>query len=166
MTLLFVFIAISIICFGLVAFRGAPYVPTRKKQVQQAFDELYKISKKDVVIDLGSGDGMLLREAARRGAKAIGYELNPILVVISKLLSRHENIEVKWGDFWQQKLPEETTVIYIFTDGRDVRRMQRFLREYVKRTKKAISVISYAFTLPDEKPQKKVGPMYLYELKA
>jgi len=32
-----------------------------------------------VVLDLGSGDGALLLEAAARGARAVGYELNATL---------------------------------------------------------------------------------------
>ncbi len=166
MTLLLIAAAIIVVCFGFVVFRGAPYVPTRRKQIQQAFDELYAVSTKDVVVDLGSGDGALLREAAKRGARAVGYELNPILSIISRLLSRDEKITIKWGDFWNQKLPSDTTVVYVFINSKDTKHMKQFLEQHVVRTKKDLKVISYAFTLPEMKPKKTVGPMHLYEFKA
>lgn len=168
MTVFFLTIAVVGLCFGLVAFRGAPYVPTRRKQIQQTFDELYAISKQDIVVDLGSGDGALLRETSRRGSKkSIGYELNPILVITSKLLGRYyQNIETKWADFWRQELPSETTLVYVFTDGRDARKVKRYLDNHVAKNKKKLFVISYAFFLPGIKPKKSVGPMHLYELKA
>lgn len=166
MALLFAIVAILIVCFGFVVFRGAPYVPTRRKQIMQAFDELYAVSKKDVVVDLGSGDGALLREAARRGARAFGYELNPILSVLSKLISKDKKITIKWADFWSQKLPEDTTVVYIFINSKDTKRMKKFFKAHVACTKKNLKVISYAFTLPEIEPKKTVGPMHLYEFKA
>lgn len=166
MTLLFVITSILIVCFGFVVFRGAPYVPTRRKQIQQAFDELYKVDKKDVVVDLGSGDGVLLRDAANRGAKATGYELNPILIIISKLLSSNKRINIKWADFWSQKLPEDTTIVYIFINSKDTKRMKQFLEAHVAQARRDLRVISYAFTLPEMKPKKIVGPMHLYEFKA
>ncbi|MCA9339112.1 hypothetical protein KC939_02085 [Candidatus Saccharibacteria bacterium] len=166
MTLLFVIAVVIVVCFGFVVFRGAPYVPTRRKQIQQAFDELYAVSEKDVVVDLGSGDGALLREAAKRGAKTFGYELNPILSAISKLVSKDEKITIKWADFWGQKLPEDTTVVYIFINSKDTKHMKKFLEAHVDRTKKNLKVISYAFTLPEINPKKTVGPMHLYEFKA
>ena len=167
MTFLFILTAIIVICFGFVVLRGAPYVPTRKKQIKQAFDELYVVGQKDVVVDLGSGDGILLREASKRGAKAVGYELNPILVVISRLMSRSQNnISIQWADFWKKQLPDETTVVYIFINTKDTKHMKQFLEDHVKRTKKGLKVISYAFVLPGMSAQKNVGPMHLYTFKA
>jgi len=58
---------------------GAPWLPLRRRDIPDGF-ALVDISSTDVVIDLGSGDGRLLIEAAKRGATVIGYELNPFLV--------------------------------------------------------------------------------------
>lgn len=159
---------ILLVCFGLVVFRGAPYVPTLKRQRQQAFDELYKVTSSDVVVDLGSGDGSLLRHAADKGAKAIGYELNPLLVLVSKFLGRRKSklITTKWGDFWFVKLPPETTLVYVFINGRDMKRLERYLRAHVARSKRPLTIISYSFRLPPSmKVQKTLGPMHLYKLK-
>ena len=167
MLILVVLGILLLVCFGLVVFRGAPYVPTLKRQREQAFDELYKVSARDIVVDLGSGDGSLLRHAATRGAKAIGYELNPLLVLVSKFLGRHSKlITTKWSDFWLAKLPAETTLIYIFINGRDMKKLERYLRAHVARSKRPLIIISYSFSLPPSmKAQKTVGPMRLYKLK-
>ena len=88
--MIFAAIAAVVLLFGFVAFTGAPYVPSRRRDLQKAFDELYRLKKTDMLVDIGSGDGVVLREASRRGARAIGYELQPLLVLISRWLSRHD----------------------------------------------------------------------------
>ena len=60
---------VAIIALFFTVFFGAPYVPAKLRDVQQAFDELRPVTKHDVVLDLGSGDGKVLREVSRRGAK-------------------------------------------------------------------------------------------------
>ena len=47
----------------------------------------------DYLVDLGSGDGRLVIEAARRGAKALGVEYNPKLVEFSKLAAKQAKVE-------------------------------------------------------------------------
>ncbi len=153
------------IIFGFVVFRGAPYVPSRKRELAQAFEQLYPLNDKDVLIDIGSGDGIVLREAAKRGAKAVGYELNPILVGITKLLSyRQPLVEVHLVDFWRVRLPQETTVVYTFGESRDIRKMANKVISESNRLKKSLFFISYAFAVPNMQPMKKVGAYYLYQV--
>ncbi|MGE5327872.1 MAG: hypothetical protein ACM3KH_00905, partial [Thiobacillus sp.] len=101
--------------FSFMVFFGAPYVPSRPSFIRQAFDELYSLSDKDVLVDIGSGDGSVLREASRRGSRAVGYEINPLLVILSKLISgKDKKVQVVLTDFWRSHLPKDTTVIYLF----------------------------------------------------
>lgn len=153
-----------VILFGFVVFRGAPYVPSKKRQLSIAFDELYPLSEGDVLADIGSGDGVVLREAAKRKARAIGYELNPILVLTAKLLSRHQPlVEVRLADFWFVQLPPQTTVVYVFGETRDIKKMAKKVQDEATRLDKKLSFISYGFTVPGQKPIKKTGAYYLYE---
>jgi len=46
---------------------GAPYVPSREKEVREAFEHLRPLTKKDCVVDFGCGDGVVMRAAARAG---------------------------------------------------------------------------------------------------
>ena len=84
---------------------SAAYLPTFQKSLHVIFDEALPqlltpdgviflnghITRQDKeaeeirVIDLGSGDGRVVLEASRRGYCAVGYEINPLLVLISKL---------------------------------------------------------------------------------
>jgi hypothetical protein len=66
---------------------GLPYVPTSRKRLRRIL-EFAEIKPGDRVIDLGSGDGRMVIAAAKAGAQADGYELNPVLVWWSRLKIR------------------------------------------------------------------------------
>ena len=59
------------------------WVPTPQALVDKMLD-MAKVTSKDYVIDLGSGDGRTVITAAKRGAKALGIEYNPDMVELSK----------------------------------------------------------------------------------
>jgi precorrin-6B methylase 2 len=59
------------------------WIPTPNHVATHMLD-LAKITADDYVIDLGSGDGRLVIEAARRGARAHGVEWNADLVALSR----------------------------------------------------------------------------------
>lgn len=63
--------------------RGAPYVPTDKETIGHMV-ALANIHPGERAIDLGSGDGRLVMALARAGARAHGYEVNPLLVLVSR----------------------------------------------------------------------------------
>jgi precorrin-6B methylase 2 len=58
------------------------WVPTPQAVVDQMLD-MAKVTKTDVVMDLGSGDGRTVITAAKRGARAFGIEYNPDMVDLS-----------------------------------------------------------------------------------
>lgn len=156
-------VAALILTFGFVVFRGAPYVPSRKREIAVAFDELYHLSEKDFLVDIGSGDGIVLREAARRGATAVGYELNPILVVISRFLSRNQSkVEIHIADFWYVQLPVKTTVVYTFGESRDIAKMARKVADEATRMGHPLIFISYGFAIRNQSPLETVGAYHLY----
>jgi hypothetical protein len=153
-----------ILLFGFVVFWGAPYVPSKKNDLKRALDELYPLTKDDMLVDVGSGDGVVLREAAKRGARAVGYELNPALVLISRWLSRaHPNIRIYTANFWHVALPVETTVVYAFAVSRDSAKMVKKMASEADRLGRPLTLISYGCTMPDQTPVKKVGAHYLYQ---
>ena len=59
------------------------WVPSPQTVVNKMLD-LAKVTPKDYVIDLGSGDGRTVITAAKLGAKALGIEYNPDMVELSK----------------------------------------------------------------------------------
>lgn len=157
-------IAVVALLFGFVVFWGAPYVPSKRSDLKRAFDELYPLKKDDVLVDVGSGDGVVLRTAAEYGARAVGYELNPILVWISRGLSRHQPaVKVTTANFWHIALPEDTTVVYIFSVSRDSNKLVRKMTQEATRLGRPLRLISYGHRLPGLTPVKEVGAHLLYQ---
>jgi len=67
------------------------WVPTSQALVDTMLD-MAKVTPQDVVMDLGSGDGIIVITAAKRGARAIGIEYNPDLVLLSRNLAAAEGV--------------------------------------------------------------------------
>ncbi len=60
------------------------YVPTPQKVVEKML-ELAKVTRKDVVYDLGCGDGRIPITAAKKyGCRAVGYDIDPVRVKESR----------------------------------------------------------------------------------
>lgn len=76
-------------------FTGAPYLPTKKKN----FDQILKVinfKPNTLFLDLGCGDGYIVRKVAKKyQIKAIGIDINPILIFFAKMMARIEKSEKK-----------------------------------------------------------------------
>jgi SAM-dependent methyltransferase len=59
-----------------------PYVQTPVEIVQRMM-QMAEVRTGDFVIDLGSGDGRIVIEAAKRGARGLGVDLDPALVKLA-----------------------------------------------------------------------------------
>jgi SAM-dependent methyltransferase len=139
---------------------GAPWLPLRRRDIPDGFS-LVDIGANDVVIDLGSGDGRLLVEAAKRGAKVIGYELNPFLVWWSR--HRLKSYELRATIHRQNLLDadlSEATVIYIFGITSI---MPRVAKKLMDECRPGTKIISFAFGLPGWKRLDQKGIAIRYE---
>ena len=145
--------------FGLGAIAGAPYVPVLRRD-QMALLSLVELQPGQTIIDLGSGDGRLLREAAARGMTAIGYEINPLLYAISLIVCwpyRH-SVTIHLGDYWHRRLPQ-TDVMYVFLIERYMKRLDtKLVREITKPT----TVISHIFKIPGRAPIAQNSASFVY----
>lgn len=162
---LVVIAGIIFVCFGFVVLRGAPYLPSHRKQVRRAFVELYNLSNKDRIIDLGSGDGTVLDLANKLGAKGIGYEINPLLVLLTKLrFIGNKAVTVELKDYMLiDSVPRDVTVVYAFTTSRSIESIGKKVEQWSKQ--QDLYFISYGFTLKDRAVDKSAGPMNLYIFK-
>jgi precorrin-6B methylase 2 len=92
------------------------WVPTSQVLVDRMLD-MAKVTPKDYVIDLGSGDGRTVITAAKRGARALGIEYNPDMVELSKRNAAQEGVGER-ARFMKADLFEtdfsEATVITMF----------------------------------------------------
>lgn len=156
---------IVLLLFVLTALFGAPYVPSSTREAKKAFRHLYLLGQKDLLIDLGSGDGKILKAASECGAKSIGIELNPILALISKYrLRKVKDAKVICKDFFHYDFPAETTVVYVFGDGRDMTRIVKHIEEQATKLKHPVHLISHAFEADGHKLIKQYRAYYLYKI--
>lgn len=155
-----------IILFGAVVFRGAPYVPTHKRTVTAALDML-PLDRGDLIIDLGSGDGAVLVAAAKRGYRAIGYDLNPILNFVAWLRSWRNRVHIRihLHDFWLATWPPETKAVFVFLAGPYMNKLARKLDAVMATRSEPLYVLSNGFAIPGILPKKISQGLYLYELK-
>jgi SAM-dependent methyltransferase len=153
---------VAILCFGFVLLFGPPYLPTLNKQARLAI-EMINLKPGETLLELGCGDGKLLKLAAATGVHAIGYELNPILVVIARLRTwRHRKyVKVVWGNFWDTGQWPEADGIFVFVLQRHMKKLDHKIAEWHKRP---VKLVSFAFPIPGKKTidQDKSG-VYLYE---
>ena len=143
MTPLLIGVCTFVVVFGLAAFFGAPYVPSHKKYVRRAFDH-FGFDRGDVMVDAGSGDGIILRIASRYGMRAIGYEINPVLVGISRLLSIGDpRVKVIFRNMWSATLPNDVTIVYVFSVSRDEMKLTKLMQREADRLGRPLRLLCY-----------------------
>ncbi|NXJ49338.1 F173B methyltransferase, partial [Spizaetus tyrannus] len=80
-----------------------PFVPATSTQIQNVLKMLE--NRSGSLVDIGSGDGRIVIAAAKRGFKAVGYELNPWLVWYSRYRAWrdgvHQNTKFYISDLWK-----------------------------------------------------------------
>lgn len=78
---------------------------------------LARIRPGQTIIDVGSGDGRVLFAAAKKGANAIGIEINPYLVRFTQLkalLGAYKgSIRVRWQNLWKADL-RDADIIFVY----------------------------------------------------
>ena len=156
-------VVIGIIVFVLFTFVilfGAPFLPTLKKNVKPAI-KLIDLKPGQTLLELGSGDGRVLLEAAQAGLNVVGYELNPILYVISWVRTRRYRKQVKivLGNYWNKKWPEADG-IFVFLLHRYMKKLNtRIVQTYDK----PIKLVSFAFKIPNRVEDTEKQGLYLYK---
>jgi precorrin-6B methylase 2 len=139
---------------------GAPYLPIRKRDLEDAFS-LVAISPGDVVVDLGSGDGRVLEACVGRGASVVGYELNPFLVWWSrhKLKRFGPRAVVHRQDLRRADLSRATT-IFIFGITELMPTVASMIQKSAKR---GTRVVSFAFEVPGMELEGERGIVRTYQ---
>jgi len=165
LTILIIIGLILLIPTAYAAKIGAPYAPTFSAAIVQTFDYI-KLSNKDVVVDIGAGDGRVLLEANKHQAKAIGYELSPIMAAIIWLRALGKpKVKVKMSNFYKQKLPPETTILFAFLMPENMTKVKNFISK--QNLPNLRYVLVYAFPFKDIQPlhtvhAPKCARLYIY----
>lgn len=155
------FIAATLILlflFAGVVFVGAPYVPSLRLQIETALD-LLDLKPGEVFIEVGSGDGRVLLAAAQRGWYVIGYEINPVLVLISKWrLRKHKTAQVQWRNAWRTAWPAAKGV-YVFGLQSVLPKVHK---KIIESNSKDVALVSVGFPLDGVVPKQELQGVFLY----
>lgn len=123
------------------------WVPTPQETVDRML-ALAEITPRDVLLDLGSGDGITVITAARRGIRARGVEYNPDMVELSKERAAEAGVSDR-ATFTKEDLFEtdltEATVITMFL----LPRINLELRPKLLDLKPGTRIVSNTFTMED-----------------
>lgn len=150
----------TVLLFGFVVLFGAPFVPTLKKQKYAAL-ELLHLKPGETLLELGSGDGRMLKAAAQKGMYAIGYELNPLLVLISLLATwRYRRlVSIRWANYWTAKWPPADGIYTFLLDKYMDKLDKKITQQYSDQN---IQLASFAFKIPGKKVKAQKDGVYLY----
>lgn len=145
---------------------GAPILLTPKESIRKAF-YYCQIGKGKIFYDLGSGTGRSLAIASKEfGLDATGFELSPILFVISKinLFLSGTKAKIKIKNFYQADLKDADIVFCFLTP--EV--MKKLAPKFEKELKNGAKIVSYAFKISQWEPIKIIntdnpGKIFIYE---
>jgi SAM-dependent methyltransferase len=123
------------------------WMPTPESLVERMLT-MAQVGPRDVVYDLGSGDGRMVIAAAKRGAQAVGVEFNPDLVAFSEERARQQGVGhgarfVK-GDIFETDFSSATVVTLYLLSALNLR-----LRPQLLKMRPGTRVVSHAFTMED-----------------
>jgi SAM-dependent methyltransferase len=126
------------------------WVPTPEELVQKMLD-MGKVTPKDFVMDLGSGDGRTVIAAAKRGARALGIEYNPDMVELSRANAQKagvsERAKFENADLFKTDLTRATVItMFLLTD------INLRLRPTILNLKPGTRVVSNTFRMGDWEP--------------
>jgi predicted RNA methylase len=144
----------------------APWWRTSKK-VARAMCRLAKVSKKDIVYDLGCGDGTALSAAAGEfGAKGVGIEIDPLRFMFSKIRFKlnglGKKVKIVKNNFNNVDI-SKATVVFAYLVPRALERLKpKLLRELRKGT--LLVSYRYKINLPLVNYNKE-NDIYLYKIK-
>ncbi len=147
---------------GLSWFAGsdAPFVPTKMDKIKKILEQA-GVKKGIIFYELGSGDGRVVFEAAKLGAKSIGIEQSWIRVWYSRYkalrLGLKETFFLHGNIFDRQYFI--ANVVYIYMLPKAVYRLEDKLK---KELKKGSVIITQTYHFKNWKPFKQDGNFYFY----
>lgn len=131
-------------------------IPTPMETVAEML-RLANLKKGDVLYDLGSGDGRIPLEAARKyGVRAVGVEIKPQLVAEANRRAKDENLEklvhFVQADLFRMNYRGANVVTLYLSDSINERLRPKLLRELRPGSK----IISHDFRMGDWQPEQTV----------
>jgi SAM-dependent methyltransferase len=129
-----------------------PYVPTAPELVERMLD-LAQVGPADYLIDLGCGDGRIAIAAARRGAHALGVDLDPAriaeAVAAADFASLGNLVRFRRQDLFRTAIFEASVIALYLLPSVNLRLRPRLLTEL----RPGARVVSHNFDMGDWRPE-------------
>jgi hypothetical protein len=126
------------------------WVPTPQALVDKMLD-MAKLTPKDYLIDLGSGDGRTVITAAKRGSKALGIEYNPDMVELSTRAAAKEGVSDKASfmkaDLFESDFSQAQVITMFLLPSINLK-----LRPKILDMKPGTRIVSNSFDMEEWKP--------------
>lgn len=132
------------------------YVPT-PEEVVEAMLQVAKVTKNDIVYDLGTGDGRIPVTAAKKyGARGVGIDIDP-----QRIKEANENVQksgvgdrvrILQADLFEANISEATVVTLYLLPSLNLKLMPKLMKELKPGTR----IVSHAFDMGDWKPEQEL----------
>jgi tRNA G37 N-methylase Trm5 len=126
------------------------FVPTPQDVVDKMLD-VAKVTKDDVVYDLGCGDGRIVVSAAKRGAKAFGFDIDPQRIKESRANVKKNKVEklakIEQKDIFTLDLSKANVVTLYLLPSLNVK-----LIPQLEKLKPGSRIVSHSFDMRGVKP--------------
>ncbi|KAL3270752.1 hypothetical protein HHI36_021277 [Cryptolaemus montrouzieri] len=152
-------LGVTLVCSSFIspAFRKycLPYIPATDQQVKNVLIALK--GRKGNVLDLGSGDGRIVLEAAKSNFLSHGVELNPWLVLYSKLTAWKNGLgkrtEFFRSDLWKYDVSKYDNIVIFGVE----QMMANLDKKFQIQCKNGCHIVACRFKLPNRKPLSTIG---------
>jgi SAM-dependent methyltransferase len=128
-----------------------PFVPTPHLLVQKMLD-LAGVGPSDYLIDLGCGDGRIAVAAGRRGARALGVDLDPMRIQEAFAAARIAEVEARVNfrmeDLFRTPIYEASVIALYLLPRINLMLRPRLLTEL----RPGSRIVSHAFNMGDWRP--------------
>ena len=128
------------------------WVPTPDEVVQRML-QVAQVTNRDIVYDLGAGDGKIAIAAGKLGATSIGIEYNPDMAKLAQCYVQVEKLTDKTrivqGDVFESDFRDATVVTLYLLPALNLRLLPKLLKDLKPGTR----IVSHAFDMGSWKPE-------------
>jgi SAM-dependent methyltransferase len=134
-----------------------PYVPTHERVVEEML-KMARVTKDDVVYDLGCGDGRIVITAAKKyGARGVGVDIDPERIKESKENARKagvtDRVTFVQRDLFKMDLKEASVVTLYLLPEINLKLRPKLFKELKPGTR----IVSHDFDMGEWKPERTVN---------
>jgi len=169
----FIFIIKMVVVISIISVlritQGAMFHPSAFIRVKTFLDAT-PMHANELLIDIGCGDGRVLREAWKRyGVRALGYEVNPMAYFLARLRNFFAaGVKISYKNFWKEDISAADVIFcYLFPDV-----MEKLAQKLKQELRPGTRVVSCNFRLPGWTHYTELnpdsffhnGPIYFYHV--